>query len=103
MNQLRTALDVRKVELVTEEIAKINREDAVKAEVAREIDLLVTALNQQHPSGRLDAGNLSATSGLIRFPVGHHLAFLGERVEQDRSQGDALAKEAEDTEQPATA
>jgi hypothetical protein len=43
MNQLRT-VDVRKVELVTEEIARINREAAVKAEVAREIDDFVRAL-----------------------------------------------------------
>jgi hypothetical protein len=69
MNQLETAIDLRKVELVTEEIAKINREATVKAEVAREIDDFVTALNQQHPSGRLDAGNLSAISELTRFLV----------------------------------
>jgi hypothetical protein len=59
MNQLRTAIDVLKVELVTEEIVRINREVAVRAEVAREIDDFVRALNQQHPSGRLDAGNSS--------------------------------------------
>jgi hypothetical protein len=53
MDQLRSAVDVLKVELVTEEIARINREAAVKAEVAREIDDFVRALNQQHPSGRL--------------------------------------------------
>ena len=70
MNQLRTAIDVRKVELVTEEIAKINREAAVKAGVAREIDDFVTALNQHHPSGNLDARqSLSATSGLTRSLV----------------------------------
>jgi hypothetical protein len=70
MNQLRTAIDVRKVELVTEEIARINREAAVKAEVAREIDDFVRALNEQHPSGRLDTGNLSAISGLTGFDRG---------------------------------
>jgi len=53
MDQLRSVVDVLKVELVTEEIARINREAAVKAEVAREIDDFVRALNQQHPSGRL--------------------------------------------------
>ena len=69
MNLLRTAIDLRKVELVTHEIAKINREAAVRAEVAREIDDLVTALNQQNLSSRLDAGILSVTSGLTRLPV----------------------------------
>ena len=53
MDQLRSAVDVLKVELVTEEIARINKEAAAKAEVAREIDDFVRALNQQHPSGRL--------------------------------------------------
>jgi hypothetical protein len=51
MNQLRTAIDLLKVELVTKEIARINREAAVRAEVARKIDDLVRALNQQHPLG----------------------------------------------------
>jgi hypothetical protein len=47
MNKLRTAIDVVKVELVTEEIVRINREAAVRAEVAREIDDFVRTLNQQ--------------------------------------------------------
>jgi hypothetical protein len=53
MNQLRTAIDVLKVELVTEEIARINREAAVRTQVARELDDFVRALNQQHFGGRL--------------------------------------------------
>ena len=61
--KLRTAIDVLKVHLVTEEIARINREAAVRAEVAREIDDFVRALNQQHARGRFDAGNRSAVFG----------------------------------------
>jgi hypothetical protein len=52
---LETAIDLRKVELVTEEIAKINREAAVKAALAREIDDFVTALNQQRDKIGRDA------------------------------------------------
>jgi hypothetical protein len=72
MNQLRTAIDLLKVELVTKEIARINREAAVRTEVARKIDDLVRALNQQHPSGRLDAGNSSnqITTSSRWLPVG---------------------------------
>jgi hypothetical protein len=71
MNQLRTEVAIRKLELVTEEIAEINREAAVKAEVARELDDLVAALNQQRPSSRLgaDKPHFSATSGPTRFSV----------------------------------
>ena len=53
MDQLRSAVDVLKVELVTEQIARINREAAVRAEVAREIDDFIRALNQQHPSRKI--------------------------------------------------
>jgi hypothetical protein len=69
MNHLRTAIDVRKLELVTEEIAEINREAAVKAEVARELDDFVATLNQ--PNSRLgaDKPHLSATSGLTSLPA----------------------------------
>ena len=63
MNQLRTAIDVLKVELVTEEIARINREAAVRAQVAREIDDFVRALNQQHPRGRLPGAIVARFSG----------------------------------------
>jgi hypothetical protein len=71
MNQLRAEIDVRKLELVTEEIAEINREAAVKAEIAKQLDDLVASLNQQRPTSRLGAGkpHPTATSGLTRFPV----------------------------------
>jgi hypothetical protein len=72
MNQLRTAIDLLKVELVTKEIARINREAAVRTEVARKIDDFVRALNQQHPSGRLDAESSSnqITTSSPWLPVG---------------------------------
>jgi hypothetical protein len=68
MDQLRNAVAL-KVESITAEIARINREAAVRAEVAREIDDFVRTLNQQHPSGRLDAVDRSAISGLTPFLV----------------------------------
>jgi hypothetical protein len=70
MNQLRTAIDVRKVELVTEEIARINREAAVKAEVAREIDDFVRALNEQK---RQEGPCSTASPSLVKWRHGRWL------------------------------
>jgi hypothetical protein len=77
MHLLRTAIDVRKLELVTEQIAKINREAAIRAEVARELDDLVAALNQTDSTLGAGKPHLVATPGLTRFPIAT-LETLGE-------------------------
>jgi hypothetical protein len=58
MNQLKTEISLERLEQITEEFAKINREAAVTAEIARELDDFVAALNNQQRQlkPRLDVG-----------------------------------------------